>query len=1859
MAVSVGEGFLAVWVAVMSLQAACCHQECYAGGHQILQNPYRNVDFNSSRLQESAIQDLICDYSLSPGWYRFMIFEKPAKMPTKCMEMNHCGTQAPVWLSLKESESLPQPGQSRQLTACATWQFFFSSTKDCCLFRIPVTVTNCGDFFVYLLQPTQGCMGYCAEVDSVSTEEAYKPEKIETGDLCNSKQCVPPPTTTPEIVAKLMGRSIYLKCSFDTSSTNSSLGFTVTWSRLSSEGIKEELRQEITVEPFSLLELDGINLRLGDQIYCSSSSFFLENPDVQSRPVESNEFFAGIKLYSEALTISEDGKEHILTIESTVPIPCSEVSQFDHECKISLKLHTVDQGDKQLHLNLALSSCHVDLLSAPCHNETCSRAVLYFTAVTDFTRDGDRVTTIMTDPIVSDSFLWNGYNPKGIQITVKDIPTAYCYSFSDPHIITFDGRIYDNFNMGTFVLYKSTSRDFEVHVRQWDCGSLHYPASCNCGFVAKEGSDIISFDMCSGQLLESQPHLSIKSRDATSNNVRITESYLGRKVTIFFPSGAFIRADVSEWGMSLTLRAPSSDYKNTLGLCGTFDGDAGNDFHNINGSEITQDSGSDFSFTNEWRILPGDSLFDKIPTSLPASRKKHYCSCADNNIVLHQSPDKLDTTAYDDHTMSCKDNEDVRHSTLIPWLDLTAEYINSDGLHRELRKRALADTKDFSKYPSEDESLINQRKPDLIAQTHSMGFSNSERNTGIERQDRISNFSISMETLQNDSYSPKDMNVKSRWKRQHLYEYLPTFPFQSLSQSDLEGFSYFFPEDHAVDTDQKLLPSWPTPSGLTHANALELCQQTIANSSISRSCLHLLGERIQEVVDMCVTDLLLKDSHDWAEAGLTLLENDCERRVMEEGDNNTKEYRESTENILLVFKCPNLCSGNGQCLEWGCACFHGFSSYDCSMLSDQVPEITELESDGLCDVRQYDCSSIRIFGQGFRESSSLKCEVTKYQYSDGQWVLSEPLFVQAIFRNSRAVDCQLPPDGLNSDIMTLVDDKPIARWQLKISNDGYVYSNSKTMTLFDGACQTCDPQSDGLCMLKEKTCNIDGLCYGEGNRNPSSPCLLCKPDISKLTWSIAEKNLPPVFQALQDNLHTFYGENFVYQFMASDPEGSAILFTLHSGPYGSSLSPAGLLIWKVLSLNPQNFTFSVADDCNAVTKITVKVSIKACSCLNGGSCMTNINVPPGRGEYLCVCPSGFEGDHCHKNIDDCKSNPCGLGRCLDAVNSYHCECTSGLKGSRCQEDIDECGNSPCFSKELCVNTFGSFYCGPCPTGLQGDGKNCYDFQSLSVHTPGVVVDQDTSALTRISSFHEVSKIPQSISATSKPESPPRTSVKHTAGKKVISHASRTINRLDTRGQTSGEQTTLSIPSRHKPLFPEKKIAIWPESLNPLTSESRIFIGKSKTIIGNTPLRSLQNGGTNTQVPQLRLKEVSLWTVPMKVTVSSPILEPMVTVKLPVVTCADSPCFLGVPCEPREVGGFKCGRCPYGYYGDGVTCKAICRYPCGKNMECAAPNTCRCKTGYSGYNCQTAVCRPDCKNNGKCIKPNVCECSSGYYGSTCDEAHCDPPCQHGGTCLARNVCTCPFGYVGPKCETMVCQYHCENGGECVAPDVCKCKAGWYGPTCSTALCNLTCLNGGSCIKSNICLCPNGFYGAQCQNAVCSPPCKNGGHCVRNNVCICLEGYTGKRCQKSVCEPVCMNGGRCIGPNICSCASGWRGKRCNTPICLQKCQNGGECIGQNTCLCLPDWEGVQCQTPICSPKCLYGGRCVLPNVLFLSPWAILDGFVERSYRCMDNTFDQHRKRIGLKEVASCTADDAKCQLLKCSTRSIFKMIIVFYV
>lgn len=93
-------------------------------------------------------------------------------------------------------------------------------------------------------------------------------------------------------------------------------------------------------------------------------------------------------------------------------------------------------------------------------------------------------------------------------------------------------------------------------------------------------------------------------------------------------------------------------------------------------------------------------------------------------------------------------------------------------------------------------------------------------------------------------------------------------------------------------------------------------------------CGRLLGEMLEQALEMCVIDQQLKDDQAWIGATVPLLENECERRVVEDVGR-----RKENQDVLASLRCPSLCSGNGQCTEWGCSCFPGFGSYDCSQVS--------------------------------------------------------------------------------------------------------------------------------------------------------------------------------------------------------------------------------------------------------------------------------------------------------------------------------------------------------------------------------------------------------------------------------------------------------------------------------------------------------------------------------------------------------------------------------------------------------------------------------------------------------------------------------------------------------------------------------------------------------------------------------------------------------------------------------------------------------------------------------------------------------------------------------------------------------------
>ena len=117
-------------------------------------------------------------------------------------------------------------------------------------------------------------------------------------------------------------------------------------------------------------------------------------------------------------------------------------------------------------------------------------------------------------------------------------------------------------------------------------------------------------------------------------------------------------------------------------------------------------------------------------------------------------------------------------------------------------------------------------------------------------------------------------------------------------------------------------------------------------------------------------------------------------------------------------------------------------------------------------------------------------------------------------------------------------------------------------------------------------------------------------------------------------------------------------------------------------------------------------------CLNLGTCY-NIY-----GGYVCACPTGFDGQNCELNLNECISNPChNGGQCLDDVGSYRCNCTgTGFGGEHCEllprSSPSEsngvmlgCEHINCPGASICVRDIHGPQC-VCKSGFIGVPPNC-------------------------------------------------------------------------------------------------------------------------------------------------------------------------------------------------------------------------------------------------------------------------------------------------------------------------------------------------------------------------------------------------------------------------------------------------------------------------------------------------------------------------------------------------------------------------
>lgn len=84
-------------------------------------------------------------------------------------------------------------------------------------------------------------------------------------------------------------------------------------------------------------------------------------------------------------------------------------------------------------------------------------------------------------------------------------------------------------------------------------------------------------------------------------------------------------------------------------------------------------------------------------------------------------------------------------------------------------------------------------------------------------------------------------------------------------------------------------------------------------------------------------------------------------------------------------------------------------------------------------------------------------------------------------------------------------------------------------------------------------------------------------------------------------------------------------------------------------------------------------------CLNGGICNDNID------GFSCNCTDRWMGLTCEKSYDICEFYPCkNNGTCRSSVNKreYTCQCLSGFDGDNCELNIEDCPENKVYFKDI-------------------------------------------------------------------------------------------------------------------------------------------------------------------------------------------------------------------------------------------------------------------------------------------------------------------------------------------------------------------------------------------------------------------------------------------------------------------------------------------------------------------------------------------------------------------------------------------------
>ena len=527
--------------------------------------------------------NLLCDrnYIQDDKWYRFDSVAGN-KMPTRNPGTGLCGTHVPIWMRGTHPTT---DNVVKNATACAAAPFVFPLG---CGYSYAIKVIKCGNFFLYRLKEPQVCyLAYCAGDKLPTTNCSVTGETL---PLCSG--AIPRVTVVADFKHE-NSDYVRLRCSWEGPGNLTNVEYQARWFG-DIEDVNPKLQAYFTGldTPELLFEhklSQGLPKTTGYEfnknVYCAVRARYKTGG--WSKWAASKRIYTGIEVFPTFIPIDDCGnkdREVIVTLRPHLPIRVNPVYVAIDSPKKNNKL--IDEicvvGDAN-----AFYDC--GMVFQPGHRVG---RPMRFKLMTNCAT-GDKSAVLDVTYQLKQSFFdftkvnrfWILYEFPKIKIRKAKFVKRQCRSSGNPHFRTFDGKTYDFFGRGTFLLYKNTFYGTEIQVRQRACNGG--TPSCNCGVAIKENLFYKIYDMCYVTAGRPWWENNVRSRLRTNQLRDFKFSRFYTKVTqqgsttnfeVTLPSGVNVIVDRQSWGLNLNVWAPQDPGHPSEGLCGNNNGNPTDDF---------------------------------------------------------------------------------------------------------------------------------------------------------------------------------------------------------------------------------------------------------------------------------------------------------------------------------------------------------------------------------------------------------------------------------------------------------------------------------------------------------------------------------------------------------------------------------------------------------------------------------------------------------------------------------------------------------------------------------------------------------------------------------------------------------------------------------------------------------------------------------------------------------------------------------------------------------------------------------------------------------------------------------------------------------------------------------------------------------------------------------------------------------------------------------------------------------------------------------------------------------------------------------------------------------------------------------